>query len=60
VPGLGKADGRIDLDSKWMNEAAKADKDVAELQKRARDQWTYWGEELKNAPKDFFAKGCGW
>ena len=60
VPGLGKPDGRIDLDGVAMKAAAVNDKDVAELAKRAKDQWTYWAEELSNAPKDFFAKGCGW
>ena len=33
---------------------------IAELAKRAKDQWTWWADELNKAPKDFFAKGCGW
>ena len=60
VPGLGNAEGRIDLDSTWMKAAAAADPDVAELAERAADWWTFWYEALATAPKDFFAKGCGW
>lgn len=60
VPGLGQGDGRLDLQSPWMQQAAANDKDIAELAKRAQDQWKYWAEELKAAPKDFFAQGCGW
>ena len=58
VPGLGKADGKLDVGSALLNDSA--DKDVAELGKRVQDQWKYWGEELATAPKDFFAIGCGW
>ncbi|MCB9738522.1 MAG: hypothetical protein H6747_04575 [Deltaproteobacteria bacterium] len=60
VPGLGKPDGAIDLLGAAMQATAANDPDVAEFAKRAGDQWKYWGEELANAPKDFFAKGCGW
>ncbi len=60
IPGLGKPDGRVELQGAAMQAAAANDADVAEFAKRAGDQWKYWGEELANAPKDFFAKGCGW
>ena len=60
VPGLGKADGRIEIAGSWMIDAGANDKDVAELAKRAANQWKYWGEEIAAAPTDFFAKGCGW
>lgn len=60
VPGLGIATGRIDLDSRWMTEAAAADPELADFVKRARDQWTHWFEALNAADEDFFAVGCGW
>ena len=60
VPGLGRPDGRIDLDGTWMADVAAEDADVADLALRASDQWKHWGEALAAAPKDFFALGCGW
>lgn len=60
IPGLGKADGRIDLDGAAMATAAAADPDVAAFVKRAKDFWPTWAQELADAPADFFAKGCGW
>ena len=60
VPGLGNAEGLIDLASEWMHEAEAADADVADFAMRARDQWRYWGEELKAAGDDLYERGCGW
>lgn len=60
VPGLGNDQGRIDLDSGWMREAERRDPDVADFATRARDPWNTWLEALKEAPADFFARGCGW
>ncbi len=60
VPGLGNPEGRIDLESQWMKDAAKADPDVADLAKRATDMWKYWFEAVKEAPPHYFAQGCGW
>jgi hypothetical protein len=60
VPGLGNAQGRIDLDGAWMREAERRDPDVADFAARARDPWDTWLEALKEAPTDFFARGCGW
>ena len=60
VPGLGNEQGLIDLDGERMSEVAAKDEDVAELQRRARDQWKYWLDELNAADEDFFAQGCGW
>ena len=59
LPGLGNEAGAIDLDSSWMIEAAESDEDVAEFQKRARDQWTYWWNELQ-ASENLYERGCGW
>ncbi len=58
VPGLGKSDGKIEVGGSWLSDSS--DKDVSELGKRVQDQWKYWGDELANAPKDFFSIGCGW
>lgn len=60
IPGLGQPSGTHDLDGAWFAEAAAADPDVAEFQRRARDAWPIWFDELENADPDFFAIGCGW
>ncbi len=60
VPGLGNATGTLDLDSKWMQQAAEDDTDVAEFARRARDQWTFWWDELQAAGDDLYERGCGW
>lgn len=60
MPGLGKPDGRVDLDGPAMTAAAASDPDIANFVPRAKDFWTTWAAELGNAPDDFFAKGCGW
>ncbi len=60
VPGLGNAEGLIDLSSEWMHEAEAQDPDVADFAMRARDQWRYWGQELKAAGEDLYERGCGW
>lgn len=60
VPGLGSADGRIALDTPWMEAAAAADPDVADLVQRTTDWWSYWLEALMAADADYFAVGCGW
>jgi hypoxanthine phosphoribosyltransferase len=60
MPGLGKPDGRLDLDGPELAAAAETDPDIANFLPRARDFWGTWAAELGNAPDDFFAKGCGW
>ncbi len=60
VPGLGNAEGLIDIESVWMREAGQSDPEVADFALRASDQWKYWGQELQAAPSDFFDIGCGW
>ncbi len=60
VPGLGNANGRIDLDDPFMAEAAAGDADIASLVTRARDFWVTWAQEVQAADADFFAQGCGW
>jgi len=60
IPGLGNAEGRFDLDSTWMADAAANDPDVADFATRTVDWWDHWFKEIAHAPKDFFAQGCGW
>jgi hypothetical protein len=57
VPGLGNATGLIDLYSPCMNEAAEKDKDIAELQKRAKDANRFWMQELIKHSKEI-SRGC--
>lgn len=60
IPGLGKADGRIDLAGPYMTEAAAADPVIADFAARAGNFWATWFQAFQNAPDDFFAVGCGW
>ncbi|MBZ0253995.1 MAG: hypothetical protein K8I02_11710 [Candidatus Methylomirabilis sp.] len=58
VPGLGSPDGRIDLESPAMLEAAAADPDVEDFVVHARDPFFTWIADLLAADPDFFAYGC--
>ncbi|MBK7971886.1 MAG: hypothetical protein IPK07_00765 [Deltaproteobacteria bacterium] len=59
VPGLGNADGLIDLGAPWMEEAASTDADVAEFVRRARDPWATWiAEVVRNVGTDLQGVGC--
>lgn len=60
VPGLGRPDGTLDLDSPEMAAAAADDADVADFVERARDWRTAWAEAFAASDPDFFAVGCGW
>lgn len=60
VPGLGNAEGLIDLDAPWMEAAAQQDADVADFIKRARDFGAWWIKEITAAGDDLFERGCGW
>lgn len=60
VPGLGNAEGLIDLDSAWMAEAAASDPDIDDLVTRAWDWYATWLAELEAAGDDMWARGCGW
>ena len=60
IPGLGFADGQIDLDGAAMTAAADADKDVRDFVVRAHDFWGTWLAEYNGADDGFFARGCGW
>lgn len=60
IPGLGNADGRIDLDSQWMLDAAAEDPDVEDFVTRANDWYATWSDELDAAGDDLWERGCGW
>ena len=60
VPGLGNAEGKIDLDSTWMAEAAASDADVAEFVRRAENWGETWLEELAASDDSMWEIGCGW
>jgi hypothetical protein len=60
IPGLGRADGTVDLDGPEMTAAAASDPDIADFVARAEDWWLAWAQELDSADPDFFAQGCGW
>ncbi len=60
IPGLGWADGTIDLDSPEMQAAAAADPDVADFVARARDFFDAWLAELEAAGDTMWEEGCGW
>ena len=60
IPGLGNAEGKLDLDSEWMQAAAEADPDVADFIYRAEDWQATWLEEYANAPDTYWDIGCGW
>jgi len=57
VPGLGNSTGRINLYSPCMNEASEKDKDIAELQMRAKDANKFWMQELIKHRKEV-SGGC--
>lgn len=60
VPGLGNAEGRIDLRAQWMLDAAATDDDVADFVRRASDFWTWWRRAFDEAGPELYATGCGW
>ena len=60
VPGLGRADGRINLSSVAMVEASQTDSDVDDFRNRAFDFYGTWVEEIEAAGDDMWQRGCGW
>ncbi len=57
VPGLGNAEGRIDLEAAWMEEVAAKDADVAEFVRRAKRPYAAWLNEMVAHPVEV-AQGC--
>jgi hypothetical protein len=60
IPGLGTADGRIDLDSASMGSAAENDPDVADFVYRANNWLETWSEAYAASGDDLWERGCGW
>lgn len=60
LPGLGSAEGTLELDSPWMTEAAESDPEIADFVTRARDFYGTWLDELESRGDDVYAEGCGW
>ena len=60
IPGLGAADGAIDLKGAALMDAADADADVADFVARANDWFPTWSQALAASGDDLWAEGCGW
>jgi len=60
IPGLGNAQGLLDLDSEAMSQAAAADADIADFVTRANHWFETWSEELDAAGDEIWTLGCGW
>jgi len=61
IPGLGNAEGLIDLDSEAMLAAAAEDSDVQDFVTRANDWRDTWLAELEASDGDaMWEEGCGW
>ncbi len=60
IPGLGNAEGLIDLDGEAMLAAADADEDVADFVARANDWYATWSAEVEAAGDALWPLGCGW
>jgi hypothetical protein len=58
IPGLGGADGLINLDSACMQQAADQDADVADFLKRAKSPIRSWIEQFLISGKDMMQLGC--
>lgn len=60
IPGLGNAEGRIDLHGEAMTAAAEDDPDVADFVRRADDWYATWSAEVEAAGDSLWPVGCGW
>lgn len=60
IPGLGTADGQLDINGSVYNEAASDDPELADLQHRANNWMDTWTAELDAAGDDLWPRGCGW
>jgi hypothetical protein len=60
VPGLGWADGAIDVDSPAFQQAAAVDADLADFDARARDWTATWLDEFESSDASMWSEGCGW
>ena len=60
IPGLGNAEGLIDLDGEAMLAAAESDEDIADFVVRANDWYATWSAEVKAGGDAIWPVGCGW
>lgn len=60
IPGLGNAQGLIDLNGPAMAAAAKRDADIADFVRRANDWYPTWAAEFVAAGDSMWRVGCGW
>ncbi len=60
IPGLGNAQGLIDLDGAAMAAAADSDADVADFVLRANDWYATWSAAVEAAGDSMWPVGCGW
>jgi hypothetical protein len=60
IPGIGTADGQLDINGQIFSTAAQTDADLADLQNRANNWMETWTAEMDAAGDDLWARGCGW
>lgn len=60
IPGLGNGEGKIDLESDQMTQAAEQDPDIANFVHRANNWLETWTEAYTEAGDDLWERGCGW
>jgi hypothetical protein len=59
IPGLGNAQGLIDLDGEAMDMAALENADIEDFVYRAENWYSTWFDEYMSSD-DMWATGCGW
>lgn len=57
VPGLGNAEGKININSLWMTKAANADTDVADMVRRIKDPIKTYFQQLATHQEEL-SHGC--
>ena len=60
IPGLGNTDGKIDINSLAMNDAASENSDISDFVYRAHNWQETWLEEYSNSDETMWSVGCGW
>lgn len=60
LPGLGSAEGRIDVASESMQMAVTSDPEIADFVARTQDFVSSWLQAARDAGPDYFSEGCGW
>ena len=60
IPGIGTAEGQLDINGDVFTTAAGSDPDLEDLQNRANNWMETWTAELDAAGDDLWTRGCGW